>query len=107
MSAPRDLSDLSIEDRGMELALLNGCAGCHTVDGEPGLGPTWQGIFGSREDLEDGSTVTVDAEYITESVRNPGLKIVRGFDAIMPTFDEETLPADDVAAIIAYIESVK
>ena len=92
---------------GAELALQHGCAGCHTVDGEPGIGPTWQGIFGSREDLEDGSTVTVNAEYITESIRTPGAKVVKGFDPAMLTFDESTISAEEVNALIAYIESVK
>lgn len=92
---------------GEQLALQHGCAGCHTADGEPSTGPTWQGIFGSPEELEDGSTVTVDAEYIFESIRQPALKVVRGFNPVMVAFDEETLPNEDVEAIIAYIESLQ
>ena len=92
---------------GIQLALQHGCAGCHTVDGEPSIGPTWQGIFGSREDLEDGSSVTVNAEYITESIRTPEAKVVKGFDPVMLTFDAETISAEEIGALIAYIESVK
>ena len=92
---------------GEALALRHGCAGCHTADGEPSTGPTWQGIFGSREELEDGSSVTVDADYIMESIREPALRVVRGFNPVMVAFDEETLPDEEVEAIVAYIESLQ
>ena len=92
---------------GEQLALRHGCAGCHTADGEPSTGPTWQGIFGSREELEDGTSVTVDADYIMESIREPALRVVRGFNPVMVAFDEETLPDEEVAAIVAYIESLQ
>ena len=92
---------------GERLALEHGCAGCHTANGDPSTGPTWQGIFGSREELEDGSSVTVDAAYIKESIREPALKVVRGFNPVMVPFDEETLPDEQVDAIIAYIESLQ
>ena len=101
------LEDLPPAERGAELAILNGCTACHTPDGEPSTGPTWQGIFGSREALEDGTTATVDAAYILESVRDPGLRVVKGFTPVMPVFDDEALPDDDVTALIAYIESLQ
>ncbi len=96
-------------ERGEQLALVHGCAGCHSVDGEPGIGPTWQGIFGSREELEDGTAATVDADYITESIRTPALKVVKGFgpNSVMLAFDEETISAEEVSDIIAYIESLR
>ena len=92
---------------GEALALQHGCAGCHTADGDPSTGPTWQGIFGSREELEDGSTVTVDEDYIYESIREPALRVVRGFNPVMVAFDEETLPDEDIESIIAYIRSLQ
>ena len=92
---------------GEALALQHGCAGCHTADGDPSTGPTWQGIFGSREELEDGSSVTVDEDYIYESIREPALRVVRGFNPVMVAFDEETLPDEDIELIIAYIRSLQ
>jgi cytochrome c oxidase subunit 2 len=32
--------------QGRALAQSKGCVACHTVDGRPGVGPTWQGLFG-------------------------------------------------------------
>ena len=62
-----------------------GCVVCHTPDGRAGVGPTWQGIYGSEETLADGTTVTVDDAYIRESILDPNAKIVKGFPPnIMP-----------------------
>lgn len=112
--APDDFAQAEPVDRptgpvelGELLALEHGCAGCHTANGDPSTGPTWQGIFGSREELEDGSFATVDEAYILESIREPALKVVRGFNPVMVAFDEETLPDEDVEAIIAYIQSLQ
>ena len=62
-----------------------GCVVCHTPDSRAGVGPTWQGIYGSEETLADGTTVTVDDAYIRESILDPNAKIVKGFPPnIMP-----------------------
>ncbi len=103
------MEDLPPIEKGAELALLNGCTGCHSADGSKLTGPTWQGIFGSSERLEGGQSATVDAAYITESIREPGLKVVEGFGptSAMPAFAPETLSDEDISAIIAYIESLQ
>ena len=58
--------------RGEEVYINQGCVGCHTTDGSTGLGPTWRGIYGSQEELMDGSVVTVDDDYIRRSILEPG-----------------------------------
>ena len=85
----------------------SGCLACHSVDGSIVVGPSWQGIFGKTETLEDGGTAVVDADYLRESIVDPAAKIVAGFANSMPTNFGDTLSADDVANIIAYIESLK
>lgn len=80
------------------------CASCHTIDGSDSIGPTWLGMFGSDVVLEDGSTVTVDEAYITESIRQPAAKVHEGFQPIMPAFD---LTDDEIASLIAFMESLE
>lgn len=93
------------EGRGKILAAQNGCQGCHTIDGSPGTGPTWFGLYGKQEELADGSTITVDDEYIHESIVQPQAKIVAGFEGVlMPAFD---FSDDQIADIIAYIKTLK
>lgn len=93
------------EARGQTLVAQNGCAGCHTVDGSPLVGPTWLGLYGSQAHLTDGSTVTVDDAYIKESILNPSAKIVAGFEATqMPAFE---FTDEQIADIIAYLKTLK
>jgi len=84
-----------------------GCRACHSVDGSPLVGPTWKGIFGTQEQLTDGSTVTVDAEYIRNSIRDPGAQIVAGFQNLMPANIGADLTDDQIADIAAFMESLK
>lgn len=57
-----------------------GCVSCHWQSGEePSLGPTLAGIAGSRVQLADGTTVTVDHDYLIESILLPDEQIVAGY----------------------------
>ena len=82
------------------------CATCHSVDGSKGVGPTWKGLYGSKVQLSDGSTVTADANYITESIMHPEKQVVKGFNPVMPNLSSQLSP-QDIKSIIAYIKSLK
>jgi cytochrome c oxidase subunit 2 len=93
------------EGQGQLLVAQNGCGGCHSINGAAGVGPTWLGLFGSQVDLTDGTTVLADEAYITESIRLPQAKIVKGFEnqrMVQYTFTDEEL-----AALVAYIKTLK
>ena len=93
--------------RGANLAQLHGCAGCHTADGNPSVGPTWLGVFGSEEALEDGSSVVVDEDYLRDSIIDPNAQIVSGFAPnLMPAIYEDVLSPEDIDDLISYIESL-
>jgi cytochrome c oxidase subunit II len=96
----------SLADRGKALFESSGCLGCHSIDGTTKVGPTLKGVFGSMVPLADGETVKADEEYLRESIEEPNEQIVKGFQPIMPTF-KGTLKDDDIAAIIAYIKTLK
>lgn len=95
------------EGKGKLAAVQYGCVGCHSADGSPLTGPTWFGLFGKEESLLDGSTVTVDEAYITEAIRDPNAKIVAGFTSpsIMPPYPN--LTDEEIANLIAYIQTLK
>jgi len=94
-------------ENGKVLAAQFGCVGCHTSDGSKSVGPTWQGLFGSRVELSDGTTVAADEAYLVESIVNPGAKIVAGFpEGLMPSFKDQLSEAQ-VNDLIAYIRSLK
>jgi cytochrome c oxidase subunit 2 len=84
------LASLSQEDRGGKWAVDYGCNACHSNDGSEMVGPTWEGLFGTEELLDDGTTVTVDDAYLRESILNPNVHIVAGYNpGVMPADFEE------------------
>ena len=87
---------------GQALSRAKGCTACHTVDGGPGVGPTWKGLFGKTETFADGSTAHVDEAYLAEFIRNPTARTVKGFAPIMPKIE---LTDDELKALIAYIKA--
>jgi cytochrome c1 len=49
----------------------------------------------------------VDAGYIAESIRDPGAKIVTGFQNLMPANIGAELTDDQINDIVAFLESLK
>ena len=93
--------------RGQNLYNQEGCKTCHSLDGSKGIGPTWKGLFGSQVKLSDGTTVTADQAYITESIKDPGAKTVQGFSTnAMPNFGL-ILKDSQIADLVAFIMTVK
>jgi len=92
-------ADLTPVERGEIWYTEFGCNACHSLDGTVQVGPSWQGIYNRQEELEDGSTVTVDDAYIRESIINPNHQIVAGFLPNLMPQDFETRMADKEAEI--------
>jgi cytochrome c oxidase subunit 2 len=82
-----------------------GCSTCHSIDGSKSKGPSWKGIWGKMETMNDGSKVLVDQAYVTESMMQPQAKIVQGFEPIMPTF-QGLLREHEKQGLIAFIKSL-
>ena len=91
---------------GREIFVAKGCEACHTADGTPRVGPTMKGIFGRREKLTTGADLTVDENYLKESIVEPNAKLVAGFPPIMPPF-KGLINDKQMAALIAYLKSLK
>ena len=99
-------SELTPAEWGEQLVKENACTSCHSVDGSQLTGPTWQGKFGSQEPLADGTSVTVDENYLRESILEPGAQIVEGYDNVMPPY-QGVLSDEQINAIIEYIKTLK
>jgi cytochrome c oxidase subunit 2 len=95
---PVELGKLTVEKQG--------CLVCHTADGTPKIGPTWKGVFGKPEKLIGGTSVTVDENYIRESLIDPAAKIVEGYPPSMPTYAGKLKDAE-ITGIIEYIKTLK
>ena len=96
------------ESPAERLARVQGCTACHsTVAGEVIVGPSWYGIFGNTVTLTDGTTVTVDEDYLKESILNATAKVVEGFGpvSVMPNF-QGILSDQEITTLINYIKSL-
>ena len=95
---------LSLSARGEQLFQQLGCVGCHLNDGS-GRGPSLAGVFGTEVLLANGSTVAVDDGYIRESILTPQLRLVAGYQPLMPTF-QGLVNEEGVMSLIEYIKSI-
>lgn len=95
-----------LQAQGEIASTTYGCAACHSADGSPLVGPTWLGLAGSDRTLVDGTSVVADADYLRASIIDPSSQLVDGFQDAMPKGLGDTLGAEDIDALIAYIESL-
>lgn len=89
---------------GGQLFTNLGCAGCHRSDGA-GVGPILDNLYGAQEQLDDGTNIVADENYLRESIVNPGAKIVAGYANVMPSYAGQ-LSDDQLNQLLAYIKSL-
>ncbi len=90
---------------GESLFAAQGCSGCHTDQNTP-VAPTLHDIYGKEVEFGDGGKATVDDAYLHESIVDPGAKVVKGYNDIMPKNYGADLSDDQIQALIAYIKSL-
>src|SRR5690606_4330705 len=106
---PRGIAEASqprsMADWGREVAALKGCLACHTLDGQPHIGPTWRNLWYRETPLADGRVIIADEAYLTRSMMDPMLELVQGYAPVMPTYQGLLEPAE-VGAILELIRSI-
>jgi len=96
---------MSLVDYGAQLYKSRACNTCHSIDGSAMVGPSFKGDFGSPRALTSGETITIDENYVRESILNPQAKIAAGYDPVMPTY-QGILKDRQIDALVAYIKSL-
>lgn len=100
------LDSVSPVEAGEILYNRRGCSQCHSIDGSARSGPSFLGTYGSQQKMADGQMVTVDENYIRESILQPQAKIRAGYRPVMPTYQGQ-LDDKEISALIQYIKSLK
>jgi cytochrome c oxidase subunit 2 len=95
--------DMPLPELGAMLYEQRACNSCHSLDGTPGIGPTFEGLYGATETLADGSTVEADDNYLRESILEPGAAIVEGYQNVMPPA-YGNLSERELSGLIGFIE---
>lgn len=94
-------------DLGEQLFTKMACIGCHSpgtrTDGL--YGPPFKGLYGSVQEFNDGSSQEVDDAYLRESILEPNKKVVKDYDAEMPSF-LGIMNDTEIASVILYIKSL-
>jgi len=98
---PLELSPLATE--GRQIANARGCAACHGKNGQGVTAPSWQGIYNNEVELDDGSVVVADDQYLYTSITDPQLEIVNDFTIKMP---QNNLSDAEIDLVIAYIREL-
>ena len=94
------------DPRGLVVLNEQGCLGCHSLDGTENIGPSLFELAGNPREIEkDGKIVkiTIDEEYLKRAIRDPEAEIAKGFDPMMPPYDEETISNEDLQAVVDYL----
>ena len=97
--------DLTPVELGANVAEESGCLSCHSVDGSTLVGPSWLGLFGTTRQLEDGSTVVADEQYLRKSILEPQAQVASDYPNIMPAA-YSFLSDEELDAVVEYIRSL-
>ena len=92
-------------ESGKKIFEEKGCTACHSVDGTRLIGPTMKGLWGRMESTNKGP-VSVNEEYIAESILQPQAKIVDGYAPAMPPYQGQ-LKQEHIDALIEYMKTLK
>jgi cytochrome c oxidase subunit 2 len=97
---------MSLLEMGKTAYTKFGCTACHSTDGSKLVGPTFKGVWG-RAEQTDAGPVTVDENYVRESIMNPTAKTVAGFPkGAMPVFAGQ-ISDQEMLGIIEFLKTVK
>jgi mono/diheme cytochrome c family protein len=83
-----------------------GCQGCHSIDGSKSSGPTFKGLYGKKEQLTNGQTVTADDAYLLESILDPDKQIVKGYQpgVMSSVVKPHSVPEDQAKQLVDFIK---
>lgn len=110
-STPFVTYDASLIAEGESLFGRFNCMQCHSVTGNAGVGPALNGIYGTTRELQDGSLIQIDEQYLRESIVDPGARVAKGYPAVvmeaaLSGIKGDVNHPDSVAALVAYIASL-
>jgi cytochrome c553 len=80
------------------------CATCHTLDGTPLVGPSFEGLSERAGSRIPGMSAE---EYIHQSILNPGAYIVQGYQNSMNSTYAQFFSEEDIDNLTAFLLSVE
>jgi cytochrome c2 len=86
-----------------------GCSGCHSLSGQRLTGPPLNGVYGTKVQLDNGTTVTANDAYLLQSILDPDHDIVKGFPKgiMSATIRPHAIALAKAKTLVAFIKSKK
>ena len=104
-NAANFMEKMTPAEAGQTLYTRRGCVQCHSLDGSAMTGPSFKGVYSSIQAMANGESITVDENYLRESILEPQAKVRAGYKPVMPTYQGQ-LKNEEIAALIAFIKSL-
>lgn len=98
-------SGMSLAQNGERLFASMGCNACHSGSAAA-RGPNLAGVYGSKLQLTNGSSVLVNDAYLRDAILNPSQHITAGYAPIMPTYQGQ-ISEDGLIDLVEYIKGLQ
>lgn len=98
-------SGRTLEQVGELLYTRLGCKACHTTDGNRLVGPSFQELFGHEFDTRQGVRITADAAYIRESILEPNVSVIAGYEPVMTPYAGR-ISDREIEALTAWLQTL-
>jgi cytochrome c oxidase subunit 2 len=98
-------SGMSLAQNGERLFASMGCNACHSGSAAA-RGPNLAGVYGSKLQLTNGSTVLVNDAYLRDAILNPSQHITAGYAPIMPTYQGQ-ISEDGLIDLVEYLKGMQ
>jgi len=82
-----------------------GCMACHTTTGHKLVGPSFLDMYGFEFDTVEGKRITVDDAYIRESILDPNVSVIAGYQPVMTPF-AGLVTDQEIEAITAWLKTL-
>lgn len=94
-----------LEEVGELLYSTLGCKACHSLDGSKLVGPSFKDVYGNTFDTVAGVPVMVDDAYVRESILDPNVSVIAGFEPVMTPY-QGRINDKEIEAITAWLKTL-
>ena len=97
-------SGASLAQNGERLYASLGCNACHSGQADA-RGPNLAEVYGTKLQLTNGGSVTVDDAFLRDTILNPSMHTTAGYAPIMPTYQGQ-ISEEGLIDLVEYIKKL-
>jgi len=100
----------STDHPGLQVLKKNACTSCHSLDGIKLVGPSFRAVWGITETvITEGveRQITVDEEYVKNSIYNPNADVTVGYKQGLMISYKDLISEEEIKDIVEYLKTLK